>query len=86
MVKQSENHKNLKIYAWDDTDYPDNIANYKDLAHYSHKFNSQMLLYLKDDTGLLTPQNFDEYYEKFERKSREFDIMPYFEKIKDFIK
>ncbi|WP_270873571.1 hypothetical protein [Campylobacter sp. JMF_08 NE1] len=82
LVEQSQIYKNLKIYAWGDTDYPDDIANYKDLTHYSHKFNSQMLLYLKDGTGLLTPQNFDEYYDKFEQKSREFDLMPYYEKIK----
>ncbi|MDA3055038.1 MULTISPECIES: hypothetical protein [unclassified Campylobacter] len=82
LVEQSQIYKNLKIYAWGDTDYPDNIANYKDLTHYSHKFNSQMLLYLKDGTGLLTPENFDAYYEKFEQKSREFDLMPYYEKIK----
>ena len=86
LVEQSQIYKNLKIYAWGDTDYPDNIANYKDLTHYSHKFNSQMLLYLKDDIGLLTTQNFDEYYEKFEQKAKEFDLMPYYEKIKDFIK
>ena len=83
LVEQSQIYKNLKIYAWGDTDYPDDIANYKDLTHYSHKFNSQMLLYLKDGTGLLTPENFDAYYEKFEQKSREFDLMPYYEKIKD---
>ncbi|MDA3057797.1 hypothetical protein OFN97_02190 [Campylobacter sp. VBCF_05 NA6] len=82
LVEQSKAHKNLKIYAWGDTDYPDDIANYKDLTHYSHKFNSQMLEYLRDGTGLLTPQNFDEYYAKFEQKSREFDLMPYYEKIK----
>ncbi|MDA3046051.1 hypothetical protein OFO10_02645 [Campylobacter sp. VBCF_06 NA8] len=82
LVEQSKTHKNLKIYAWGDTDYPDNIANYKDLTHYSHKFNSLMLEYLRDGTGLLTPQNFDEYYAKFEQKSREFDLMPYYEKIK----
>ena len=84
LVEQSQIYKNLKIYAWGDTDYPDDIANYKDLTHYSHKFNSQMLEYLRDGVGLLTPQNFDKYYAKFERKSREFDLMPYYEKIKDF--
>ena len=83
LVEQSQIYKNLKIYAWGDTDYPDNIANYKDLTHYSHEFNSQMLEYLRDGIGLLTPQNFDEYYTKFEQKSREFDLMPYYEKIKD---
>lgn len=86
LVEQSQIYKNLKIYAWGDTDYPDNIANYKDLTHYSHKFNSQMLLYLKDGVGLLNSQNFDAYYEKFEQKAKEFDLMPYYGKIKDFAK
>ena len=83
LTQKSEEFKNLKIYAWGDTDYPDDIANYKDLTHYSHKFNSQMLLYLKDGIGLLNSQNFDAYYEKFEQKAKEFDLMPYYEKIKD---
>ena len=83
LVQKSSEFKNLKIYAWGDTDYPDDIANYKDLTHYSHKFNSLMLSYIRDDIGLLTLENFDAYYAKFEKKSLKFDIMPYYEKIKD---
>lgn len=83
LVQKSVEFKNLKIYAWGDTNYPDNIANYKDLKHYSHKFNSLMLLYLKDGVGLLTPQNFDEYYKKFEHKVQEFDLMHYYKQIVD---
>ena len=86
LVQKSSEFKNLKIYAWGDTGYPDDIANYKDLTHYSHKFNSLMLSYIRDDIGLLTPENFEKYYAEFEQKSLEFDIMPYYEKIKDFIK
>ena len=38
---------------------------------------------MAQDIGLLTPENFDEYYNEFEQKSLQFDLMPYYEQIKN---
>lgn len=81
LVKQSQKYKNMKIYGWSDTDYPDDIANYRDLIHYRPELNSLMLKNIRDNVGLLTPLNFDEYYEKIEKKSLNFDFMPYYKQV-----
>ena len=82
LVEESKQYKNIKVYAWGNTAYPDNIANYRDLHHYAKEFNSLMLHYMAQDIGLLTPENFDEYYNEFEQKSLQFDLVPFYEKIK----
>lgn len=83
VVKASSQYKNLKIYAWGNSDYPDDIGNFSDLYHYSEKFNSLMLYYMAENKGLLTPDNFDAYYDEFEKKSLAFDLMPYYEQIQN---
>lgn len=83
LIEQSAKYPNLKVYAWGDMDFTDDIANYKDLTHYHEKINSQMLVWIRDGVGLLTPENFDDYYERFEKKVREYDYMQFYEQIKD---
>ncbi|WP_297575556.1 hypothetical protein [uncultured Campylobacter sp.] len=86
LVEISSKYPNLKIYAWGDMDFVDDIANYMDLTHYSPKINSKMLLWIKEDKGLLTLENFDKYWETFTKKSMEFDIFSIGEKIESYLK
>lgn len=82
LVSQTQKYKNLKIYGWGDTDYPDDTNNYKDLKHYHHDFNTLMLYYIAQNNGRLTPDNFDAYYDEFEKKSQAFDLMPFYQRLK----
>ncbi len=85
LVDVSSYVKNIKVYGWGDSDYPDDISHYKDLAHYHHSFNSLMLQYIKDGQGLLTNDNVDEYLSVFTRKSSEYDIISLAKRIEKYL-
>lgn len=83
LIQECEKYKNVKIYGFDDLDYADNIANYKDLAHYNIDMNSMQLDAIKNDTNRLTPQNIDKYFQIMEEKIKAYDIKPILKQIKD---
>ena len=75
-ITQSSSYKNVKIYGFDDLDYADDIANYKDLIHYNTDLNSFQLDAIKNQTNILTPQNIDKYLATMEQKIKSYDIEP----------
>ncbi|WP_086267920.1 hypothetical protein [Campylobacter devanensis] len=75
-ITQSSSYKNVKVYGFDDLDYADDIANYKDLAHYNKDLNSFQLDAIKNQTNILTPQNIDKYLATVEQKIKSYDITP----------
>lgn len=85
LVAQSEKHRNLKIYGWSDSDYPDDIANYKDLTHYKYTFNTKMLELIRDNIGLLSNENIATYLKIFSDKSVEYDVISIGEKIQRYL-
>jgi hypothetical protein len=85
LVKQSKIYKNIHIYAWGNDSFVDDIANYKDLHHYSEKINSYMLTAVREQKGLLTEQNVDDYLKKFEKKCINYDLLEISNKIKLFL-
>lgn len=78
----SQNLPNMKIYGFDDLDYADDIANYKDLPHYNIDMNSMQLDAIANGTHILTPQNIDSYLATMESKIKNYDITPLIEQIK----
>ena len=76
IITQSSSYKNVKIYGFDDLDYADDIANYKDLIHYNTDLNSIQLDAIKNQTNILTPQNIDKYLATMEQKIKSYDIEP----------
>ncbi len=85
LVDASSRIKNIKVYGWGDTNYPDDIAHYKDLGHYHYSFNSQMLKYIKDKKGLLTNQNINKYLEVFTQKSLDYDVVSVGKRIEAYL-
>ena len=75
LVAASGEFKNLKVFGWGDMDFPDDIANYKDLLHYSHIINSLILQNIQKDIGLITQGNIDNYLTNFEERSKKFDLL-----------
>lgn len=67
---------NIKIYGFDNTEIPDNLANYIDLVHYDEKVNSFMLDAIKNDTHRITLENIDEYFAEMKKKVDAYDIEP----------
>ncbi|WP_096024627.1 hypothetical protein [Campylobacter lanienae] len=75
-ITQSSSYKNVKVYGFDDLDYADDIANYKDLIHYNTNLNSIQLDAIKNQTNILTPKNIDKYLKTMEQKIKSYDIKP----------
>ncbi|EAJ5682006.1 hypothetical protein BXA13_06775 [Campylobacter lari] len=82
LVDESQKYSNVKIYGFDDLDYADDIANYKDLTHYNIDMNEMQLDAIKNQTNILTPENMDEYFKIMEEKIKNYDLNPLIEQIK----
>lgn len=85
-IKETSQYPNVKIYGFDDLDYVDNIANYKDTSHYNIDMNSMQLDAIKNNTHILTPQNMDSYFNTMEEKIRNYDLKPFIKKAKEVYK
>ncbi len=85
LVTMSGQYPNLKLYGWGDHDFPDDIANYKDLFHYSEKINSWMLDAIEHKEGLLTSGNVEKYLERISEKGENYDLFELGEKIDNYL-
>lgn len=72
---------NVKIYWFYDEDFVFDIANYKDLIHYHHSFNSQQIDAIKNGTNILNVDNYKQKLKDFEQKIDNFDLQTYTDKI-----
>ncbi|CAM4085776.1 hypothetical protein [Campylobacter armoricus] len=81
IIQKSKTFENVKIYGFDDLDYADNIANYKDLNHYNIDMNSMQLDAIKNQTNILTPENMDEYFKIMVEKIKNYDLNPLIKQI-----
>ncbi|WP_293651287.1 hypothetical protein [uncultured Campylobacter sp.] len=82
-ITQSSSYKNVKVYGFDDLDYADDIANYRDLSHYNKDLNSIQLDAIKNQTNILTPQNIDKYLATLEQKIKSYDITPFIKALEN---
>lgn len=55
---------NIKLFSFNTmVDITTNLNNYKDSLHYGEWINSKMLIFMKNDVGLLTKENYKKYIE-----------------------
>lgn len=85
IVSKSNTFKNLKIFAWGNHSFVDDVSNYKDLQHYEYKINSWMLGAIHEKEGLLTASNIDAYLDTFTQKSLKYDLFMLGEKIEHYL-
>jgi len=85
LVSMSERYPNMKIYAWGNESFVDDIANYNDLGHYHPKFNSFMLDQIQKENGLLTTANVDDYLNTFTQKAMEYDLVALEDTIESYL-
>ena len=83
-VKESAKYKNVKIYGFDNTTYPDTITNYRDGTHYNVDMNSMQIDAIANGTHILTPENIDEYLQTMENKIKAYDLAPLIAEIKEW--
>lgn len=73
--------QNMKIVAYDDMDFTNDIANYIDIEHYSHNFNERILDWIAKNKGELNLENFKSYWTALKEKSLTFDILKFNQEI-----
>lgn len=56
-------HENIHLFAWERFDLFDDLNNFKDSKHYGEWINSWMLTQMKNGTGRLTSDNYEEYFQ-----------------------
>lgn len=74
MVKMGSRFENVEIYGFEDRNFVDDIANYKDLIHFSEEISDWIIRAISVKEGLLTLDNIDEYLAACEQKAKEFDL------------
>lgn len=74
-----QNLQNVKIYAFGNESFSQNIENYMDLIHYSPQINSLLLRRVASKENILNMQNFNSYWNEFEKISKNFDMMAFYE-------
>lgn len=58
-------YENVKVFGWlDEYEVVCDLNNYKDPWHYTGEVNSKMLRWMNEDYGLLTKENYKNYFEK----------------------
>ena len=86
LVEKSEEFPNFKIYAFEDQNFLDNIANYKDTTHYHYSINSWMLSEIEEDSGRLKKENLNKYLHIITNKALMYDVVNVGQKIDDYLK
>ncbi|MWV61862.1 hypothetical protein DCO58_07295 [Helicobacter saguini] len=76
VVSECENLQNVRIYGFDDLDYADNIANYKDSRHYNVNMNLMQLKAIANQTHILDSKNIESYLQTMQEKIKNYDISP----------
>ena len=85
LANKSENLNNLSIYGYDDMDFVDNIAYYKDTRHYHQSINSLMSKNMLENKGLLTSSNVNDYLKTCKTKALDFDLINLGQKIDTYL-
>lgn len=85
LAKKSDQLPNLEIYGYEDQDFIDDIANYKDLGHYHQSINSQMLIHFKNKQHLLTSNNLDAYLAEADQRAKNYNVFEIADAIEKFL-
>ncbi|WP_267523389.1 hypothetical protein [Campylobacter sp. MG1] len=79
-------YDNTQIHFFGNEQFVDNINNYYDLYHYKPWINSRINKSINEGINIITTKNMDEYFDKFIKKIKNYDIKAYEEALKLNIK
>ena len=85
LIQLTKDYSNVKIYGFDDLDYADDIANYKDPSHYNVDMNSMQLDAIANQMHILTPQNMDEYFKIMATRIKDYNLEPFIQQVKQYV-
>ncbi len=76
---------NVHVHAFEDQDFLDDIANYKDLSHYSPAINSLIHERISDQTNSLHAENVDQYLTVARAKATDFDLIAFSKRLEEYL-
>ena len=82
---ESEKLPNLKIFAFGDQNFLDNINYYKDTRHYHVSINSWMLSQIQNNLGLLESKKLYLYLQKITKKSKTYNFDTFRDRINIYL-
>lgn len=85
LSNQSTKLQNLKVFAFGNEEFMDNISNYKDTLHYHKSKNLLMLSHFNKNINLITSKNNQKYIKTIDKKSNEYNITKISSVIKSYI-
>ncbi len=74
MAEQAEYLPNMRVSGFETESFPDDIANYKDLSHYTDAIDSRILAALEAETHLITRRNVEAYVGAAVDRAKAFDL------------
>lgn len=74
VVRRAAELGNVRIFGFEDCSFVDDIANYKDVTHYSEEINEFMAECMGRGEHELSPGNVEAYLARCEELARKFDI------------
>ena len=86
VVQESSKYNNIKIFGFENEQFLDDIANYKDTSHYHQRYNSQMLQWMKNGDHLLTPSNIEAYIKDISIRAGKYPLKEIGAQINDYLK
>ena len=74
LVERTRSLANLEILGFEDQDFPDDLANYKDMDHFRPEINTRITTAIATGQQRLTPASLDAYLDTAARRARSFDL------------
>lgn len=66
---------NLRLWGFEDADFPDDIAHYKDLDHFGPEINRRIVEAIRDGRHRITAANVEAYLAEARRRGRAYDLI-----------
>lgn len=76
LAQQTKDVKNLHVYGYEDMDFLDDIANYKDTVHFSQHYNSVIHKSIAEGAHRLTPDTVKRYLKTAQQKAANYNFQP----------
>ncbi len=86
LAMESDKYPNMKVFAYGNQPFVDEIKNYKDPKHYHVSINAWMLNAIKQNIGLINSENIDKYIETVTKKNKKYDLIKLGKQIDHYLK
>jgi hypothetical protein len=77
--------ENVHVYAFEDQDFLDDIANYKDLSHYSPTINNLIVERIRQGKNNLDAQNVERYIDTARTKALRYDLVGFGARLEEYL-